>query len=86
MNWNSKALSTRCIHAGEMDDAFGSPRTPLYTTTTFKQVIEERELKDSLLGRGIETMRSTPEEFAQLMRAEMAVWQQVINERNIKPD
>lgn len=36
MDWNSKALSTRCVHAGETDDAFGSPRTPLYTTTTFK--------------------------------------------------
>lgn len=36
MDWNSKALSTRCIHAGETDDAFGSPRTPLYTTTTFR--------------------------------------------------
>ncbi len=36
MDWTGKALSTRCIHAGEMDDAFGSPRTPLYTTTTFR--------------------------------------------------
>ena len=33
---NSKALSTRSIHAGEIDDAFGSPHTPLYTTTTFR--------------------------------------------------
>ncbi|MCE5181531.1 MAG: aminotransferase class I/II-fold pyridoxal phosphate-dependent enzyme [Betaproteobacteria bacterium] len=29
-------LSTRCIHAGELDDAHGSPHTPLYTSTTFK--------------------------------------------------
>ena len=36
MDWDDKALSTRSIHAGEIDDAFGSPRTPLYTTTTFK--------------------------------------------------
>ena len=29
-------LSTRCVHAGELADAHGSPHTPLYTTTTFK--------------------------------------------------
>ena len=29
-------LATRCIHAGEIDDAHGSPHTPIYTTTTFK--------------------------------------------------
>jgi len=29
-------LSTRCVHAGELDDAHGSPHTPLYATTTFK--------------------------------------------------
>jgi len=29
-------LSTRCVHAGELDDAHGSPHTPLYTATTFK--------------------------------------------------
>lgn len=32
----SQALSTRCVHAGELDDAHGSPHTPVYTTTTFK--------------------------------------------------
>jgi cystathionine beta-lyase/cystathionine gamma-synthase len=29
-------LSTRCVHAGELEDAHGSPHTPTYTTTTFK--------------------------------------------------
>ena len=29
-------LATRCIHAGEMKDAHGSPHTPIYTTTTFE--------------------------------------------------
>lgn len=29
-------LSTRCVHAGELEDAHGSPHTPIYTTTTFK--------------------------------------------------
>lgn len=31
-----EGLSTRCVHGGEIDDAHGSPHTPLYTTTTFK--------------------------------------------------
>ncbi len=29
-------LSTRCVHAGELDDVHGSPHTPLYSATTFK--------------------------------------------------
>ncbi len=29
-------LSTRCVHAGELDDPHGSPHTPVYTSTTFK--------------------------------------------------
>jgi cystathionine gamma-synthase len=32
----TSGLSTRCVHAGELDDAHGSPHTPIYTTTTFK--------------------------------------------------
>ncbi len=32
----NQGFSTRCIHAGELDDAHGSPHTPIYTTTTFK--------------------------------------------------
>ncbi|WP_029131827.1 trans-sulfuration enzyme family protein [Sedimenticola selenatireducens] len=30
-----KKLATRCIHAGELADAHGSPHTPIYNTTTF---------------------------------------------------
>lgn len=36
MNDKNKGLSTRCVHAGEIHDAHGSPHTPIYTTTTFK--------------------------------------------------
>lgn len=32
----TEGLSTRCVHAGELADAHGSPHTPIYTTTTFK--------------------------------------------------
>lgn len=31
----SLSLETRCIHQGEVNDAFGSPHTPIYNTTTF---------------------------------------------------
>ena len=30
-----QGLGTRCVHAGELPDAHGSPHTPVYTTTTF---------------------------------------------------
>ncbi|MEW6647042.1 MAG: aminotransferase class I/II-fold pyridoxal phosphate-dependent enzyme [Pseudomonadota bacterium] len=36
MDDNKNGLSTRCVHAGELPDAHGSPHTPLYTSTTFK--------------------------------------------------
>lgn len=36
MTTHESALATRCVHAGELDDAHGSPHTPVYTTTTFK--------------------------------------------------
>lgn len=36
MTSGKQGLSTQCVHAGEFDDAFGSPHTPLYDTTTFK--------------------------------------------------
>lgn len=32
----SPGLATRCVHAGEIEDARGSPYTPIYNTTTFK--------------------------------------------------
>lgn len=30
-----QSLETRCVHLGEGKDAFGSPHTPIYNTTTF---------------------------------------------------
>jgi cystathionine beta-lyase/cystathionine gamma-synthase len=32
---DNHGFPTRAIHAGEIPDAYGSPRTPLYSTTTF---------------------------------------------------
>jgi O-acetylhomoserine/O-acetylserine sulfhydrylase-like pyridoxal-dependent enzyme len=33
---DSQHLGTVCVHAGELEDAHGSPHTPVYTTTTFR--------------------------------------------------
>lgn len=44
------AFSTNCIHAGEIEDAFGSPHTPLYDTTTFK-FHSTQDLLDVVEGR-----------------------------------
>ena len=44
------AFSTNCIHAGEIEDVFGSPHTPLYDTTTFK-FHSTRDLLDVVEGR-----------------------------------
>lgn len=43
-------LFTRCVHAGETKDAFGSPKTPLYNTTTFR-FDSTRALLDVVEGR-----------------------------------
>ena len=32
---NQMSLETRCVHLGEGKDAYGSPHTPMYNTTTF---------------------------------------------------
>jgi cystathionine beta-lyase/cystathionine gamma-synthase len=45
-----QGLSTRCVHAGEIDDAHGSPHTPIYNTTTFK-FASTAELLDVVDGR-----------------------------------
>jgi cystathionine gamma-synthase len=35
MAQEGEGFATRCIHAGEINDQFGSPHTPIYDTTTF---------------------------------------------------
>lgn len=50
MHAKPAAFATNCIHAGEIDDAFGSPHTPLYDTTTFK-FGSTRDLLDVVEGR-----------------------------------
>ena len=50
MHSKPAAFSTNCIHAGEIEDAFGSPHTPLYDTTTFK-FDSTQDLLDVVEGR-----------------------------------
>jgi cystathionine beta-lyase/cystathionine gamma-synthase len=50
MTKESTHLATRCVHAGELDDAHGSPHTPLYSSTTFK-FASTADLVDVVQGR-----------------------------------
>lgn len=45
MNEKIMGLSTMCVHAGEINDQFGAPHTPLYNTTTFKFSSTEKMLE-----------------------------------------
>lgn len=75
------ALATRCIHAGEIDDAHGSPHTPIYTTTTFKfastadllDVVDGRKPGSLYTRYGLNpTIASIEQKLASLEDAEMA--------------
>lgn len=74
-------LATRCIHAGEIDDAHGSPHTPIYTTTTFKfastadllDVVDGRKPGSLYTRYGLNpTIASIEQKLATLEGAEMA--------------
>ncbi len=81
MNDKNKGLSTRCVHAGELNDAHGSPHTPIYTTTTFKfdstadllDVVEGRKSGSLYTRYGLNpTVFSLEEKLAALEDAEAA--------------
>ena len=74
-------LATRCVHAGEIHDANGSPHTPIYTTTTFKfestagllDVVEGRKVGSLYTRYGLNpTIRALEEKLAALEGAEAA--------------
>lgn len=82
MNRGRKSFSTRCIHAGELEDTFGSPHTPLYTTTTFKfssttdllDIIENRKLGGLYTRYGMNPTITTAEvKLASIENAEAAL-------------
>ncbi|MCC6472505.1 MAG: tripartite tricarboxylate transporter substrate binding protein [Burkholderiales bacterium] len=65
----------------------GTPR-PIVArlNAEMRHILAERDLKESLAARGVESAANSPEQFAALMKAEMALWQKVIKLRNIKAD
>ncbi len=50
MHKKNGSFSTRCIHAAEINDQYGSPHAPLYDTTTFSFASTEKML-DVIEGR-----------------------------------
>jgi cystathionine gamma-synthase len=81
MTQGTGGLSTRCVHAGEIVDAHGSPHTPIYTTTTFKfpstadllDVVDGRKPGSLYTRYGLNpTIASLEEKLAALEGAEAA--------------
>ena len=77
----SEGLSTRCVHAGEIVDAHGSPHTPIYNTTTFKfastadllDVVDGRKPGSLYTRYGLNpTVQALEAKLASLEGAEMA--------------
>lgn len=75
-------LSTRCVHAGEVKDAQGSPHTPIYNTTTFGfrstadllDVVEGRREGNLYTRYGMNpTIKSVEAKLASLENAESAL-------------
>ncbi len=78
---NQEGLATRCVHAGEIADAHGSPHTPVYTTTTFRfastkhllDVVDGRQPGSLYTRYGLNpTIQSLEGKLAALENAEMA--------------
>ena len=51
---------------------------------TLKGILEQQDVKDSMLAQGANATWTTPEQAAQAIRAEVAMWAQVIKDGNIK--
>jgi tripartite-type tricarboxylate transporter receptor subunit TctC len=50
------------------------------------RVLNQQEVKDRLLTVGLEVKSSTPQEFAALLKSELAKWGKLIKEAGIKGD
>lgn len=53
-------------------------------SSALKGILEEQEVKDSLLAQGANAMWTTPEQAAHAIRNEVAMWAQVIKDGHIK--
>ncbi len=51
-----------------------------------KSVLEMRDLKEKLASQGADALSSTPEEFAERIKADMAKWSNVVKVSGARPD
>lgn len=79
---NSTGFSTRCVHAGEMDDPQGAPHTPIYNSSTFlfrttkelTDVVEGRKKGNLYTRYGLNpTIKSLEEKLANIEYAESSL-------------
>ena len=52
--------------------------------STLKGILEQQDVKDSMLAQGANATWTTPEQATQAIRTEVAMWAQVIKDGNIK--
>ena len=52
--------------------------------TDFRKILGEPEVRAQLLGQSIEASPTTPEEFGEFIRNDMAKWQRVVKASGIK--
>jgi tripartite-type tricarboxylate transporter receptor subunit TctC len=65
----------------------GTPRTIIdRLNADFRKVLDEPEVKAQLLAQTIEASPSTPEEFGEFVRSDMAKWQRVVKASGAKVD
>ncbi len=61
-----------------------SPEIIAKLNAAYRQAVSQPEIRDKLIGAGIDVLQSTPEEMAAYMRAEGEKWDEVIKTANIK--
>jgi len=52
----------------------------------FVAVLAAAEIRERMAGEGLEPAGSTPEQFAAIIKADIAKWTRVVREARIKPD
>jgi tripartite-type tricarboxylate transporter receptor subunit TctC len=53
-------------------------------TTEVQRIMHQPEMRNSLISKGVEPAGSTPEEFAALIRAEIAKWRELLQKTGLK--
>ena len=63
-------------------------KTPVAIVNRLNQeivrVLNRADVKEKFLNSGVETVGSTPEQFATILRTDIAKWQKVIKDAGIK--